>query len=73
MIDKKEQKRLADRAKERKYIKTKVRQVMVKFNLTTDEKELFEYLYSQKNMQGYVKKLLRADMEQKKEFLNQRG
>jgi hypothetical protein len=73
MIDKKEQKRLADRAKERKYIKTKVRQVMVKFNLTTDERELFEYLYSQKNMQGYVKKLLRADMEQKKEFLNQRG
>jgi hypothetical protein len=63
MIDKKEQKRLADRARERKYIKTKVRQVMVKFNLTTDEKELFEYLYSQKNMQGYVKKLLRADME----------
>ena len=73
MIDKKEQKRLADRARERKYIKTKVRQVMVKFNLTTDERELFEYLYSQKNMQGYVKKLLRADMEQKKEFLNQRG
>lgn len=46
--------------------KNNVRQVMVKFNLATDEKELFEYLYSQKNMQGYVKKLLRADMEQNK-------
>lgn len=65
MIDKKEQKRLADRAKERRYMqKNNVRQVMVKFNRARDdENELFEYLYSQGNMQGHVKKLIREDME----------
>lgn len=53
---------------ERRYMqKNNVRQVMVKFNRSNeDENELFEYLFSQGNMQGYVKGLIRQDMEQNK-------
>ena len=53
---------------ERRYmINNNVRQVMVKFNRSNpDENELFEYLFSQGNMQGYVKGLIRQDMEQNK-------
>ena len=53
---------------ERRYMqKNNVRQVMVKFNRSNeDENELFEYLFSQGNMQGYVKNLIRQDMEQNK-------
>jgi len=53
---------------ERRYMqKNNVRQVMVKFNRSNpDENKLFEYLFSQGNMQGYVKGLIRQDMEQNK-------
>lgn len=53
---------------ERRYMqKNNVRQVMVKFNRSNpDENELFEHLFSQGNMQGYVKGLIRQDMEQNK-------
>ena len=53
---------------ERRYmINNNVRQVMVKFNRSNpDENELFEYLFSQGNMQGYVKGLIWQDMEQNK-------
>ena len=53
---------------ERRYMqKNNVRQVMVKFNRSNeDENEIFEYLFSQGNMQGYVKGLIRQDMEQNK-------
>ena len=53
--------------RERKYIEqNQVRQVMVKFNRSReDERELFDYLFAQGNMQGYLKKLLRDDMMKK--------
>ena len=56
------QKRRAE-AQKRYLQKNNVRQVMVKFNRATDEKELFDYLHSKGNMQGYLKKLIREDME----------
>ena len=53
--------------RERKYLRdNQVRQVMVKFNRSReDERELFDYLFAQGNMQGYLKKLLRDDMDKR--------
>lgn len=47
------------------YVKNNIRQVMVKFNLNNEEAELFNYLYSKDSMQGYIKNLIRKDMENK--------
>lgn len=45
----------------RKYMQ-KVRQVMVKFNLETDEANLFKHIEGRDSMQGYIKKLIQRDM-----------
>lgn len=39
-----------------------LKQVKLKLNLDT-EKDLIDYLYSHKNVQGYLKELVRRDME----------
>lgn len=54
----------AEKRAKTKYMK-KVRQVMVKFNLETDEGDLFMHVEARTNMQGYIKDLIRKDMEGK--------
>lgn len=54
----------AEKRAKTKYMK-KVRQVMVKFNLATDEGDLFQHVEARTNMQGYIKDLIRKDMEGK--------
>lgn len=54
----------AEKRAKTKYMK-KIRQVMVKFNLETDEGDLFKYVEERTNMQGYIKDLIRKDMEGK--------
>lgn len=44
-----------------KYAKEKVRQVGIKFY--PSERDIYEWLQGQPNKQGYVKALVRADME----------
>ena len=46
---------------QRRYNK-KIRQVMVKFNMETEEK-ILKHLESQDNMQAYIKMLIKQDME----------
>ena len=60
--EKLDRKRKGDVIRNRKYMQ-KVRQVMVKFNLDTDERGLFEHVSRHDNMQGYIKELIRKDME----------
>ena len=55
-------KRKGDVIRNRKYMQ-KVRQVMVKFNLDKDERGLFEHVSRHESMQGYIKELIRKDME----------
>ena len=59
-----ERKRKGNVERNRKYM-LKVRQVMVKFNLETDEADLFKHIEKQESMQGYIKELIRKDMESK--------
>ena len=59
-----ERKRKGNVERNRKYM-LKVRQVMVKFNLETDEADLFRHIEKQESMQGYIKDLIRKDMESK--------
>ena len=54
----------AEKRAKTKYMK-KIRQLMVKFNLETDEGNLFQYVEERTNMQGYIKDLIRKDMEGK--------
>lgn len=54
----------AEKRAKTKYMK-KVRQLMVKFNLETDEGDLFQHVEARTNMQGYIKDLIRKDMEGK--------
>lgn len=54
----------AEKRAKTKYMK-KVRQLMVKFNLETDEGDLFQHVEDRINMQGYIKDLIRKDMEGK--------
>ena len=52
-----------DRAKyEIEYRKKNVKQVMCKLNRNTDP-DLIEWIESKENMQGYLKSLIRKDME----------
>ena len=48
-----------------KYQKEKVRQVFAKFFLA--EADIYEHLMAQGNKNGYVKSLIRADMERAKQ------
>ena len=59
-----ERKKASNLRRNQKYMK-KVRQVMVKFNLETDEAILFDFIDSKGNMQGYIKRLIKMDMEGK--------
>lgn len=54
----------AEKRAKTKYMK-KIRQLMVKFNLETDEGDLFQHVEDRTNMQGYIKDLIRKDMEGK--------
>ncbi len=62
--EKLDRKRKGDVIRNRKYMQ-KVRQVMVKFNMETAEKDLFECVSKHESMQGYIKELIRADIEGK--------
>lgn len=59
-----ERRRKGNVERNRKYMQ-KVRQVMVKFNLETGEADLFRHIEKQESMQGYIKELIRKDMESK--------
>lgn len=48
------------------YVKNNVLQVMVKINRNT-EADLIEFLDTKENKQGYIKSLIRADMEAQKD------
>ena len=48
-----------------RYIKKVMRPVMVSFNRNT-EPELVEWIEQQENKQGYIKRLVREDMERQK-------
>ena len=48
-----------------KYARKKVRQVGVKFYPA--EADLYEWVKSRENVQGYVKTLIRADMEARRD------
>lgn len=54
-------KKESDLRRNRKYMQ-KVRQVMVKFNLETEESTMFDFIDNKGNMQGYIKKLIQRDM-----------
>lgn len=54
-------KKESDLRRNRKYMQ-KVRQVMVKFNLETEESAMFDFIDNKGNMQGYIKKLIQRDM-----------
>lgn len=49
----------------KKYDKTHTKQVHLKFNLESDI-DILDHLKKQENVQGYIKRLIRADMEQNK-------
>ena len=51
--------------KARKKYKEKIKRITLDFSPT--EAELWEYINSQPNKQGYIKALIRADMERKTE------
>ena len=44
-----------------KYL-TKLRRVEVRFNMETEEAELFQHISQYGNLQGYIKELIRKDM-----------
>lgn len=50
---------------QKRYIKKVMRSVMVSFNRNT-EPELVEWIEQQENKQGYIKRLVREDMERQK-------
>ena len=50
---------------QKRYIKKAMRPVMVSFNRNT-EPELVEWIEQQENKQGYIKRLVREDMERQK-------
>lgn len=47
------------------YIKENIRQIRLTLNQKT-EQDLIDWMDSQSNKQGYLKKLIRADMEKNK-------
>ena len=53
---------------QKRYIKKVMRSVMVSFNRNT-EPELVEWIEQQENKQGYIKRLVREDMERQKKQL----
>jgi len=48
------------------YEKENIRQIRLKINRKT-EPELIEWIEQQDNIQGYIKRLIREDMEREKE------
>ena len=48
------------------YEKENIRQIRLKINRKT-EPELLEWIEEQENIQGYIKRLIREDMEKEKE------
>lgn len=61
-------KKVVTEAKKRanaKYDKNNTRQIMLKLNLNTD-KEILDHLDRQNNRQGYIKRLIREDMERQR-------
>ena len=54
-----------------KYAKANVKQIGIKFYPA--ETDLYEWTKSQENVQGYVKALIRADMEKSRGLLRGRG
>lgn len=55
----------ARKAATRRYDEKNTRQIMLKLNLKTDS-DILEKLGSVENRQGYIKALIRADMEKSK-------
>lgn len=55
----------AVRKAQRKYDSTHTTQISLKFNLGTDA-DILEYLMTKENRQGYIKSLIRADMDASK-------
>ena len=49
------------------YEKENIRQIRLKINRKT-EPELIEWIEKQENIQGYIKRLIRKDMEHMKQF-----
>ena len=47
-----------------KYL-TKLKRVEVRFNMETEEAELFQYISQYGNLQGYIKELIREDIERR--------
>lgn len=54
------------------YEKENLRQIRLKINRKT-EPELLEWLKKKGNIQGYIKELIRKDMEQSEEKENESG
>ena len=54
---------------QKRYIKKVMRPVMVSFNRNT-EPELVEWIEQQENKQGYIKQLIRRDMEEQNKSKN---
>ena len=48
------------------YEKENIRQIRLKINRKT-EPEMLEWIEKQENIQGYIKQLIRKDMEEQKE------
>ena len=55
----------ARKAATRRYDEKNTRQIVMKLNLKTDD-DILEKLDSVENRQGYIKALIRADMEKRK-------
>ncbi len=51
----------AQKAATAKYDKNNTKRISLKFNLTTDA-DILEKLEKEKNVQGYIKKLIRSDI-----------
>lgn len=51
----------AQKAAQSKYDKGNTKRLSLKLNLNTDA-DILEKLYSEKNVQGYIKKLIRSDI-----------
>ena len=57
-----EEKRLSHIEAVKKYERKNVTQIKFSFNNVTD-KDIIEHIKSQKNKQGYIKQLIREDMQ----------
>jgi len=54
----------AQRAASKRYAKANIKQIGLKF--ATPEHDLYDWVKSQENTAGYIKRLIREDMERRK-------